>query len=398
VDWAALVTEFTRGILGLVDEPGRIVMMLVGGLLIYLAIAKDYEPTLLLPIGLGAILANLFGTGMDILQIRNIPWVSPPDADPQGLGLFNILYQAGINNELFPLLIFVGIGAMTDFGPLLENPQLALMGAAGQFGIFGTLLLATLLGFDIKEAASIGIIGSADGPTSIYVAATLAPVLLPPIAVAAYSYMSLVPVIQPPVIRLLTSRKQRQIHMPYTSRPVSRTTRILFPIVVTLVTSILVPLATPLISMLMFGNLLRESLVVDRLSNAAQNELTNIVTIFLGLTIGGTMVASQFLQLRTLGIFAMGIVAFALDTAGGVIFGQLMYLFYKWILKRPFNPMLGACGISAFPMSARVVHRVALEEDPSNFLLMHAMGANTSGQIGSVLAGGVVLALLSGLL
>jgi oxaloacetate decarboxylase beta subunit len=397
VNWVALLNELTRGILSLISQPGRIVMMIVGSLLIYLAVAREYEPSLLLPIGLGCILANLFGTGMGILNIKNVPWVSPPDADAEGLGLFHVLYQAGIGNELFPLLIFVGIGAMTDFGPLLENPQLALMGAAGQFGIFGTLLLATLFGFDIKEAASIGIIGSADGPTSIYVAAELAPKLLPPIAVAAYSYMSLVPLIQPPVIRLLTTKEQRQIHMPYTSRPVSRTARILFPIAVTLVTGILVPLAAPLISMLMFGNLLRESLVVDRLSQTAQNELTNIVTILLGLVIGGTMVASQFLRPQTIGIFAMGIVAFVLDTAGGIVFGQLMYLWYKHVLKRPFNPMLGACGISAFPMSARVVHRLAQEEDYTNFLLMHAMGANTSGQIGSVLAGGVVMALLSGL-
>jgi oxaloacetate decarboxylase beta subunit len=396
VNWTVLLSELTKGMVGLISEPGRIVMIVVGGVLIYLAIAREYEPTLLLPIGMGCILANLFDTGMGILNIKTLPWASPPDADAEGLGLFNVLYQAGIANELFPLIIFIGIGAMTDFGPLLENPQLALMGAAGQFGIFGTLLLATLFGFDIKEAASIGIIGSADGPTSIYVAAKLAPKLLPPIAVAAYSYMSLVPVIQPPIIRLLTTKSQRQIHMPYTSRTVSRTTRVLFPIVVTLVTSILVPLATPLISMLMFGNLLRESLVVGRLSDTAQNALTNIVTIFLGLAIGGTMVASQFLQWRTIGIFVLGIVAFALDTAGGVIFGQLMYLFYKYILKKPFNPILGACGISAFPMSARVVHRVAQEEDFTNYLLMHAMGANTSGQIGSVLAGGVVMALLAG--
>ena len=397
MDWVALFHELTKGFLALANEPGRLLMMAIGGVLIYLAIAKDYEPTLLLPIGLGCILANIAGSGMGILSIKGIPWVSSPDADGEGLGLFNVLYNAGITNELFPLIIFIGIGAMTDFGPLLENPQLALLGAAGQFGIFGTLLLATFFGFDIKEAASIGIIGSADGPTSIYVAAELAPKLLPPIAVAAYSYMSLVPVIQPPVIRLLTTKKQRQIHMPYTSRQVSRTTRILFPIVVTLVTSILVPLATPLISMLMFGNLLRESLVVDRLSQTAQNELVNIVTIFLGLAIGGTMVADQFLQWRTIGIFVMGIIAFALDTAGGVLFGQLMRLFYKFVLKKPFNPILGACGISAFPMSARVVHRVAQEEDFSNFLLMHAMGANTAGQIGSVLAGGVVMALLTGL-
>lgn len=396
MDWAALFAELTKGVLGLASEPGRILMMAIGGLLIYLAVTKEYEPALLLPIGMGCILANLFGTGMGILNIKTVPWVSPPDADAEGLGLFNVLYQAGITNELFPLIIFVGIGAMTDFGPLLENPQLALMGAAGQFGIFGTLLLATLFGFDIREAAAIGIIGSADGPTSIYVAAELAPRLLPPIAVAAYSYMSLVPVIQPPVIRLLTTQRQRRIHMPYTSRQVSRATRVLFPIIVTLVTSILVPLATPLISMLMFGNLLRESLVVDRLSDTAQNALTNIVTIFLGLAIGGTMVASQFLRLRTIGIFVMGIVAFVLDTAGGVLFGQVMYLFYKHVLNKPFNPILGACGISAFPMSARVVHQLAQKEDYTNFLLMHAMGANTSGQIGSVLAGGVVMALLAG--
>ena len=397
MDWTALIHELTNGLLMLANEPGRVLMMIVGGVLIYLAVAKDYEPTLLLPIGLGCILANIAGSGMGILNIKGVPWVSPPDADGSGLGLFNVIYNPSITNELFPLIIFIGIGAMTDFCPLLENPQLALMGAAGQFGIFGTLLLATFFGFDIKEAASIGIIGSADGPTSIYVAAELAPRLLPAIAVAAYSYMSLVPVIQPPIIRLLTSKKQRQIHMPYTSRSVSRTTRILFPIIVTLVTSILVPLATPLISMLMFGNLLRESLVVDRLSQTAQNELVNIVTIFLGLAIGGTMVASQFLQWRTIGIFAMGIIAFALDTAGGVLFGQIMHLFYKLILKKPFNPILGACGISAFPMSARVVHKLAQEEDYTNFLLMHAMGANTAGQIGSVLAGGVVMALLAGL-
>jgi sodium ion-translocating decarboxylase beta subunit len=395
MDLMELLPELLKGLTHF--TLGNAFMITIGAVLIYLAIAKEYEPSLLLPIGIGCILANLFGTGMGILDIKGIPWVSPPDASKDGLGLFNVLYNAGISNELFPLLIFVGIGAMTDFGPLLENPQLALMGAAGQFGIFGTLLLATFLGFDIREAASIGIIGSADGPTSIYVAAELAPKLLPPIAVAAYSYMSLVPVIQPPVIRLLTTREQRRIHMPYTSRPVSRATRILFPIVVTLVTSILVPLAAPLISMLMFGNLLRESLVVERLSQSAQNELTNIVTILLGLTIGGTMTASQFLQWRTIGIFVMGILAFALDTAGGVLFGQLMYLFYKHILKKPFNPILGACGISAFPMSARVVHRLAQEEDYTNFLLMHAMGANTSGQIGSVLAGGVVMALLGGL-
>jgi oxaloacetate decarboxylase beta subunit len=377
MDWTSVAGQLAAGLGMLASEPGRLVMMAIGGLLIYLAIAKEYEPVLLLPIGFACILANIPLTGMGIGQTD---------------GLFDILYQVGILTELFPLLIFIGVGAMTDFGPLLENPQMALLGAAGQFGIFGTLLLATLLGFDIREAASIGIIGSADGPTSIYVAGKLAPHLLGPIAVAAYSYMSLVPVIQPPVMRLLTTQEQRRIKMPYTSRPVSRLTRILFPIVVTLITGLLVPLATPLIGMLMFGNLLREALVVDRLSKTAQNELANTVTIFLGLAIGATMTADQFLNARTILILVLGVVAFALDTAGGVLFGQLMRI----VSGNRFNPLIGAAGISAFPMSARVVHRVAQEEDYTNFLLMHAMGANTAGQIGSVMAGGVVLALLAG--
>ncbi len=376
MDWTSLINELLRGIITLGVEWPRIIMMIAGGILIWLAIAKEYEPVLLLPIGVGCILANIPLTGMNIGQHH---------------GLFDVLYQGGIVNELFPLLIFIGVGAMTDFGPLLENPRMALLGAAGQFGIFGTLLLATFFGYTIKESASIGIIGSADGPTSIYVASKLAPHMLGPIAVAAYSYMSLVPVIQPPVMRLLTTRKQRLIKMPYTSRPVSRITRILFPIVVTLLTGILVPLATPLISMLMFGNLLREALVVERLSKAAQNELVNVVTIFLGLAIGSTMVAEQFLTVKTIGIVIMGAVAFVLDTAGGVLFGQLMRI----LSGNRFNPLIGAAGISAFPMSARVVHKVAQEEDFSNFLLMHAMGANTAGQIGSVLAGGVVMALLA---
>jgi len=375
VDWSTLLQELAKGLSGI--EPGNVVMMAVGGVLIYLAIAREYEPVLLLPIGVGAILANVPLTGMGI-----------GEAD----GLFDILYRAGIANELFPLLIFIGVGAMTDFGPLLENPFTVLLGAAGQFGIFGTLLVATLLGFDIKEAASIGIIGSADGPTSIYVAAKLAPHMLAPIAVAAYSYMSLVPVIQPPVMRLLTTREERRIRMPYSSRPVSRRTRILFPIVVTLVSGLLVPLATPLISMLMFGNLLREAGVVERLSKAAQNELINVVTIFLGLTIGATMTASSFLNWDTIKIVVLGLVAFALDTAGGLLFGKLMCV----LSGRRINPLIGAAGISAFPMSARVVHKFAQDEDFENFILMHAMGANTAGQIGSVMAGGVVLALLVG--
>lgn len=373
MDWSILIRELTKGPTSI--EPGNVVMMIVGGALIYLAIAKEYEPVLLLPIGVGAILANIPLTGMT-----------------QEHGLFHILYQAGIANELFPLLIFIGVGAMTDFGPLLENPFTVLLGAAGQFGIFGTLMVATLMGFDIKEAASIGIIGSADGPTSIYVAAKLAPHMLAPIAVAAYSYMSLVPVIQPPVMRLLTTKEERRIRMAYTSRPVSKLTRILFPFVVTLVSGLLVPLSTPLISMLMFGNLLREAGVVERLSQAAQNELINIVTIFLGLSIGATMTASSFLNWETIKIIVLGLVAFSLDTAGGLLFGKLMCV----LSGRRINPLIGAAGISAFPMSARVVHKFAQDEDFENFILMHAMGANTAGQIGSVMAGGVVLALLAG--
>jgi sodium ion-translocating decarboxylase beta subunit len=373
VDWATLFQELVKGLTSV--ELGNVAMMAVGGVLIYLAIAKEYEPMLLLPIGVGAILANIPLTGMT----------------EEG-GLFHILYQAGIGNELFPLLIFIGVGAMTDFGPLLENPSTVLLGAAGQFGIFGTLLLATLLGFDIKEAAAIGIIGSADGPTSIYVASKLAPHMLAPIAVAAYAYMSLVPVIQPPVMRLLTTKAERRIRMPYTSRPVSKRTRILFPIVTTLVSGLLVPLATPLISMLMFGNLLRESGVVERLSQAAQNELINVVTILLGLTIGATMTADSFLNWDTIKIILLGLVAFVLDKVGGLLFGKLMCV----LSGRRINPLIGAAGISAFPMSARVAHKFAQDEDFENFILMHAMGANTAGQIGSVMAGGVVLALLAG--
>ncbi|MGQ9585883.1 MAG: sodium ion-translocating decarboxylase subunit beta [Anaerolineae bacterium] len=371
--WETLLQRLFEGIASLTW--GNLVMMGVGGILIYLAIVKGYEPVLLLPIGVGAILANIPLTGMT-----------------DGDGVLGLLKRAGIDNELFPLLIFIGVGAMTDFGPLLENPRMVLLGAAGQFGIFGTLLVSTLLGFNIKEAASIGIIGSADGPTSIYVASVLAPHLLGPIAVAAYSYMSLVPIIQPPVMRLLTTEKERKIKMPYTSRPVSRATRVVFPLAVTLVAGLLVPLSTPLIGMLMFGNLLREAGVVERLSRAAQNELANVVTLFLGLAVGSTMTAGSFLNLQTLGIIVMGLLAFALDTAGGVLFGKLMCV----LSGGKFNPLIGASGISAFPMSARVVQRVGQEEDFSNFLLMHAMGANTAGQIASVMAGGVVLALLAG--
>jgi sodium ion-translocating decarboxylase beta subunit len=354
----------------------NLIMILAGGVLIYLAIKKDFEPVLLLPIGFGAILANLPLTGIT------------DSAD----GFLGVLYQAGVKTELFPLLIFIGIGAMTDFGPLLENPKMALLGAAGQVGIFGTLILALKFGFDLNEAASIGIIGAIDGPTAIYVSTRLAPHLLGPIAVTAYSYMSLVPIIQPPVMRLLTTDKERKVRMPYTEKPVSKTVKILFPILVTIVISLLSPKASPLIATLMFGNLMRESGVVERLSKSAQNEIANVTTIFLGLTVGSTMSGESFIQGSTVLILAMGLLAFVLDTAGGVLVGKLMYI----LSGKKFNPLIGAAGISAFPMSARIVQKIGQEYDLENFLLMHAMGANTAGQLGSVVAGGVVLMLLSG--
>ncbi|MEN6479755.1 MAG: sodium ion-translocating decarboxylase subunit beta [Anaerolineales bacterium] len=373
LSFANLLPNLTAGFTSLTWQ--SVVMMAVGGVLIWLAIKHEYEPLLLLPIGLGCILANIPGTGML----------------DEG-GLLKVLYDAGIENELFPSLVFIGIGAMTDFGPLLENPIYVLFGAAAQFGIFGTLLIATLLGFNINQAASIGIIGAADGPTSIFVASELAPELVGPITVAAYSYMSLVPVIQPPVMRALTTKAERRIKMPYTAHPVSRTTRVLFPIVVTLVCGLIAPASTPLIGMLMFGNLAREAGVVQRISQAAQNEISNIVTTFLGITIGSTMVADKFLQWDTIKIIILGLVAFIIDTAAGVLFGKLMCA----LSGGKINPLLGGCGISAFPMSARVVQKIGHDEDYTNFLLMHAMASNTSGQVASVMAGGVVLAILGG--
>ncbi len=354
-----------------------IVMIIAGGVLIYLGIAKDYEPMLLLPIGFGAILTNLPLTGISGEH-----------------GLLGVLYRIGIETELFPLLLFIGLGAMTDFGPLLENPKMAFLGAAGHIGIFATLLLALALGFDLKQAGSISVIGTMDGPTAIFVAARLAPDMLAPITVAAYSYMSLVPIIQPPIMRLLTTDAERKVRMPYSEHKVSKTTRVLFPIIVTIFVSLIAPVASPLIATIMFGNLLRESGVVDRLSNAAQNEIANVTTIFLGLSIGSTMTGAAFIRVETFYILALGLFAFVLDMAGGVLFGKLLYL----LSGGKFNPLIGAAGISAFPMSARVVQRVGQEYDFENFLLMHAMGANTAGQLGSVIAGGVVLALLTGML
>jgi len=353
--------------------PQSLVMIGVALVLLYLGIVKSYEPLLLLPIGAGCLLANL-------------P-LSPLIADE---GMLRVLYDMGIKNELFPLLIFIGIGALTDFGPLLENPRLVLLGAAGQFGIFLTLLLALALGFTRPEAASIGIIGAIDGPTSIYVSGLLAPHLLGPITVAAYSYMSLVPIILPPIMKLLTTQAERRIRMPYSQRTIGRRTRILFPIVVTVVVGTLVPCATPLIGMLMLGNLMKESGVVERLTNASAQEIANTVTLFLGLAIGSTMVGAEFLKASTLAILVLGIVAFAVDAVAGVLFAKLLNV----LSGGKVNPLVGAAGISAFPMAARVVQRVAHEEDFENFLLMHAMGANAAGQIASVVAGGVLLALM----
>jgi carboxybiotin decarboxylase len=369
-------------LLVLLDAPAALtwqmlVMIVVGSILIYLGIAKDYEPVLLIPIGFGIMLANLPLTG-----------VTEPE------GFLHTLYEAGIATELFPLFVFIAIGAMTDFGPLLENPRMALLGAAGQLGIFTTLMLALFLGFPMNEAASIGIIGAIDGPTAIYVSSKLAPHLLGPIAVCAYSYMSLVPIIQPPVMRLMTTDAERKVRMPYSQKEVSKTVRIVFPIIVTIIVSLIAPKASPLMAALMFGNLLRESGAVDRLSDAAQNELGNLTTIFLGLVIGGTMTGDQFINMQTLAILGLGLLAFVIDTVGGLLLGKLMYIFSG----KKFNPLIGAAGISAFPMSARIVQRVGAEYDFDNFLLMHAMGANAAGQLGSVVAGGVVLAVLAGVL
>ena len=350
----------------------QVVMWAIGGVLIYLAIKKDMEPSLLLPIGFGAILVNLPLSG----------------AVDQGAerGALSVLYDAGIVNELFPLILFIGIGAMIDFGPLLANPKLMIFGAAAQFGIFFTLCTASMF-FDLNDAASIAIIGAADGPTSIVVAQKLGSKYLGAIMVAAYSYMALVPIIQPPVIKLLTTKKERLIRMPYEQKEVSKLVRILFPIIVTVVAGLVAPASVSLVGFLMFGNLIRECGVLNSLSETAQKVLANLITIFLGITIASQMRAEQFLKLDTLLILGLGLVAFVFDTAGGVLFAKFLNLF----LKKKINPMIGAAGISAFPMSGRIVHKMGLAEDPQNFLLMHSIGVNVSGQIASVIAGGLVL-------
>lgn len=357
-----------------------LVMWLIGGLLIYLAIAKDMEPALLLPIGFGAILMNLPGVALGVGS----------SGKPEGI--LGLLYQSGIVNELFPLVLFIGIGAMIDFGPLLSNPKLMIFGAAAQFGIFFTFFLASLCGFEVRDAASIAIIGAADGPTSIVVANALHSGYIGAITVAAYSYMALVPIVQPPIVKLLTTKRERCIRMHYEARDVSKTTRILFPVLITMITGLFAPDAVALIGFLMFGNLIRECGVLNSLSETAQKVLANLVTLFLGISIAANMEAGQFLRPETLLIMGLGLLAFVFDTAGGVLVAKLINLFLPQ--QKKLNPMIGAAGISAFPMSSRVIHRMGLKEDPQNFLLMHTVGVNVSGQIASVIAGGLIMRLV----
>ena len=357
----------------------QVVMFCVGGLLIYLAVCKDFEPALLLPMGFGAILVNLPFSGV-LNQVQG---------GIESGGIIEWLFNVGIEAaEAMPILLFIGIGAMIDFGPLLSNPKMFLFGAAAQFGIFAALSFAALCGFDLKDAASIGIIGAADGPTAILVSQVLGSNYMGPIAVVAYSYMALVPIIQPAVIKLITTKKERAIHMDHAvTRPISKRTRILFPIIVTIVAGLVAPMSVSLVGALMFGNLLRECKVLDNLSQTAQNEFSNIITLLLGLTISFSMRAEQFVTVQTLIIMLIGLGAFIFDTIGGVLFAKFLNLFSK----KKINPMIGAAGISAFPMSARVVQKLALSEDKTNHLLMEAVGANVSGQIASVVAGGMIL-------
>ena len=364
-------------------DPKQVAMWVIGGLLIFLAIKKEMEPTLLLPMGFGAILVNL-----------SIPPVAEGEAASGVRGVIDFLFEIGIDShELFPLILFIGIGAMIDFEPVLTNPKLMIFGAAAQFGIFVTLCLASVFGFELKDAASIAIIGAADGPTSIFVANMLNSNYTAAIMVAAYSYMALVPIVQPPIIKLCTTKKERLIRMKNSGKKVSKLTKILFPIVVTVIVGMVAPDATALIGFLMFGNLIRECGVLNSLSETAQNVLANLITIFLGFTIASKMVAEDFLRLDTILIMILGLVAFVVDTFGGIMIAKIMNLF----TKNKINPMIGAAGISAFPMSARVVHKMGLAEDNQNFLLMHSIGVNVSGQVASVIAGGLILTLVGAL-
>ncbi len=400
---SAIIGDLFSGVSFLLSAAGlkTLVMFIIAGVLIYLAIKKDYEPALLLPIGFGAILANL----PPILMAGGGEAAAAVLGSAKEPGFLKVLFDAGIANELFPVLIFIAVGAMIDFTPLLKDPSMIFFGAAAQFGIFTTFLVSIVLipvvvpGADdnliLRLASAIGIIGAADGPTTLYVANHFKLVdYMAPISVAAYSYMSLVPVIQPPVIRALTTKAERRIRMDYQEERASKTALIFFPVIVTLVAGILVPMSAPLVGSLMFGNLIRECGVLDRLSKTAQNELANLVTILLGISIGATMVADNFLRWDTALIMGLGLFAFVFDTAGGVLFAKLLNLFRK----NKVNPMIGAAGISAFPMSARVIQKLAKEEDPYNFVLMQAISANVSGQLGSIIAGGMVITLVSMLL
>ena len=362
------------------------VMFLIGALLIYLAIAKGFEPSLLLPMGFGAILVNIPATGV-LDQVV--------DGVGNTHGIIQWLFESGIEtSEALPILLFIGIGAMIDFGPLLANPMMFLFGAAAQFGIFFTIVVAALLGFNLNDAASIGIIGAADGPTSILVSQILDSKYMGAIAVAAYSYMALVPIVQPAAIKLVTTKKERQIRMDYNPKSVTRLTRLIFPVIVTIIAGLIAPQSVALVGFLMFGNLIRECGVLGSLSDAAQNTLANLITLLLGITIAFSMRAEEFVNIYTLMIMGLGLVAFVMDTIGGCLFAKFLNLF----LKKKINPMVGAAGISAFPMSARVVQKMGLKEDPSNHLLMHAISANVAGQIGSVVAGGVVINIVSQIL
>ena len=379
------------GISGIFADWRVLVMLVISCLLLYLAIVKQYEPLLLLPIAFGMLLTNLPGAGLyhtDLFAGGHVHWTAEGTTFDRVAGLLDFLYL-GVKLGIYPCLIFVGVGAMTDFGPLIANPKSLLLGAAAQFGIFATFLGASAMGFTPAEAGSIGIIGGADGPTAIYLTAKLAPQLLGPIAVAAYSYMALVPVIQPPIMKALTTKAERQIVMKQL-RTVSKTEKIIFPIAMTMIISLLLPSAAPLIGCLMLGNLMKESGVVERLSKTVQNELMNIVTIFLGISVGATATADAFLNWQTIGIMVLGVTAFCLGSGAGVVLAKIMNLFSK----EKINPLIGSAGVSAVPMAARVSQKVGQQENPSNFLLMHAMGPNVSGVIGSAVAAGILLAFL----
>jgi len=382
MEWDSLLKLF-EGFQDIGDNPRMIAMIAIGGILLYLGIVKKFEPLLLIGIGTGVLVANL--------PLGEL--IAVPEGGEVG-GLLYYFNEYLLKTEVVPLLIFFGLGAMTDFGPLISYPYTILLGAAAQVGVFIALIGAVGLGFDLRGAAAIGIVGGADGPTTIYLATKMqelgGPIILGAVAVAAYSYMALVPVIQPPIIRLLTTKEERSVRMPYSPRPIPKATKILFPVVMAIVVGVLVPRAAPLIGMFAFGNILRESLVVERLSQTAQNELMNIVTIILGITVGATMTAEVFLQWSTIKIFLLGIVAFMAATAGGVLLGKLRYR----LSGKKINPIIGAAGVSAVPMAARVCQREAQREDPDNFILMHAMGPNVAGVIGTAVAAGVLLALV----